>query len=174
MRTQELATLGKQYDVRSIANWILDRAKTLGMPTPTNMAINKLVYFLFEQMLLEKRRKIFTAKIEAWEHGPVIRELYSEFKVSSDGPITGRARKFSLATRQMEVAHDELSAEDEKQFAEIIDHYLPMTAATLRRISHQCDGPWFNVWSHEGMSLPGMEITSDIIDKSFNNYKVSG
>lgn len=162
----------KQYDVRTIANWILDRAQSSDTPI-TNMAINKIVYFLYESLFVEDGRVIFSAKIEAWDHGPVLRELYSEFKKFGNAPITGRANRFSVARRKFEVAVDEIDAADREKFGAIVDHYLPLSAARLRQISHQPDGPWFTVWTHAGGSNAGMEITPEVIASSFNGFKVT-
>ncbi len=161
----------RSYDVRTIANWILSRANELGIPAPTNMAINKIVYFLYEKVLVEDGRQIFVAKIEAWEHGPVIRELYSDFKKFGDKPISAYAQRFSLSSRKLEPAPDTIDELDSERFSEIVDHYLPMTASTLRRISHQPNSPWFDVWTHTSKSNPGMEISPEVISRSFQGYK---
>ncbi|UAJ09583.1 Panacea domain-containing protein [Glacieibacterium megasporae] len=134
--------------------------------------MNKIIYFLFEKMLVEEGRRIFSAKIEAWEHGPVVREIYSEFKKFGDAPIRSQAKKFSLVSRQLEIALDVIDNDDIDKFSAIVDHYLPMSASTLRRISHEPNSPWFSVWSHDGSSNPGMEISASIIEEAFYGYKV--
>ena len=151
---------------------MLDRALKIKAPIPTNMAINKITYFLFERVFIEDRRPIFKAKIEAWEHGPVVRELYAEFRKYGDGPIVGRAHRFSIISRRMEVATDPLDDDDERRFSEIVDHYLPMSGSTLRTISHIPESPWFNVWTYKGASNPGMEISLEVIADSFRGYRV--
>ena len=66
-------------DARAIANFVLGEANRHDIPI-TNMAINKLVYFLHAEYLLRFDKPLISSKIEAWEHGPVIREVYNSFK----------------------------------------------------------------------------------------------
>lgn len=81
------------YSVRGIANWILDEADARKLPV-TNMALNKLTYFLYESYLINFGAVVTKARIEAWEHGPVFREIYQAFKKYGDKPIKGRATFF--------------------------------------------------------------------------------
>jgi uncharacterized phage-associated protein len=155
------------YDVRSIANWVLDRADARGRPL-SNMAINKIIYFIVEKALVERGELLTAAKIEAWEHGPVFREVYHSFKHHGDEPITSRATKFDSATRSMIEAADAFSNLDEQLFSDALDAYVHLTAAQLRALSHQPGSPWHRVWWHEGRFNPGMEISIDTIHESFS------
>lgn len=67
-------------DVRSIANFVLDLAEVQGVGV-SNLSINKIVYFLHANFLAKFDEPLVSAKIEAWDYGPVFRELYREFKV---------------------------------------------------------------------------------------------
>lgn len=155
------------YDVRSIANWVLDRADAQGRPL-SNMAINKIIYFIVEKALVERGELLTGAKIEAWEHGPVFREVYHSFKQHCDAPITSRAKKFDSSTRSMIEASEVFQEDDEELFNGALDAYLHLTAAQLRALSHQPGSPWHRVWWHEGRFNPGMEISIETIQESFS------
>ncbi|MGK2911361.1 MAG: Panacea domain-containing protein [Sphingobium sp.] len=148
--------------VRGLANWILDYADSLNIPI-TNMALNKLIYFAYERTLFEKSQVITNAKIEAWEHGPVFREVYQDFKKFGDQPIEDRSCFFSLQSGEMEIAECSLEADTEEYLKKVLDPFLPLTASRLRNLSHIKGGAWDKVWSYEGNSNPGMEITPDVI-----------
>lgn len=150
------------YDVRAIANWVLDSADKRGMPL-TNMAINKIVYFLVERAVIERGTLVTDAKIEAWQHGPVFREIYHAFKSFGDAPISGRASMFDLSSRSMIVAEASISAQDQNLFISTLDQYIGLSPAHLRALSHRQDGPWHRVWWHEAKHNPGMEITAETI-----------
>src|SRR4051794_20001957 len=92
-----------KFSVRALANWILDLADRKDAPI-TNMALNKLVYFVIEKVLVEQKRLLTEAKIEAWEHGPVFRELYQQFKSFGDNPINDRAKFYDIASGKLEKA----------------------------------------------------------------------
>lgn len=53
----------------------------------TNMKLNKLLYFAQGYYLKKYGRPLFDNAIEAWEHGPVVPEVYSAYKKYVDKPI---------------------------------------------------------------------------------------
>lgn len=150
------------YDVRALANWVLDEGDRRSVLL-SNLAVNKIVYFLVENALVHQGQLVTDAKIEAWEHGPVFRELYHSFKQFGDRPIEGRAKRFDVASKSMVVASCELNAEDELFFQSVLREYMGLSASHLRALSHRENGPWDRVWWHEGKLNPGMEISAEII-----------
>jgi uncharacterized phage-associated protein len=150
------------YDVRDIANYVLDFADRAGRPV-SNVAINKIVYFCHEQYLLETGAQLVDAKIEAWEYGPVFRELYSEFKKFGAGKITERARKFDFRARQLSVAAYSLEAVDRSLLDSWIERLLRLSPGQLIDLAHVPGGPWDTVFHHSSSLNCGMEITDSII-----------
>jgi uncharacterized phage-associated protein len=155
------------YSVRGLSNWILDLGDRLGHPI-TNMALNKLVYFAYEKVLLEEKAIITDAKIEAWEHGPVFREVYHAFKNAGDRPIKERASFYSVDTGQVETSSVSLEPRLQSVLEEFLAPLLRLGASRLRDISHADGGPWHHVWSYEGHANPGMEITPQLILSTAN------
>lgn len=157
---QVLIRLG--YSVRGLANWILDLSDRLSFPI-TNMALNKLVFFSIEKILVEKGALLTDAKIEAWEHGPVIRELYHNFKAYGEKPIKTRAEFYSVDTGKTEISSTSLTKDDAILLEDFLRPLLPLSASRLRNLSHIKDGAWHRVWCHDGYANPGMEITPELI-----------
>lgn len=158
----ERELLSRGYDVRAIANWFLDRASAARVRL-TNMALNKLVYLAIERSLVERLTLLTPARIEAWDHGPVFREVYHSFAQFANQPITSRAGRFSPTARAMVQATEEFYPEDILFFEEMMRRYGDKSAGKLREISHVVGGPWDTVWRYRGRSNPGMEITVPII-----------
>lgn len=158
------------YSVRGLANWILDYADELGLPI-TNMALNKLLYFAYEESLARSGVLITNAKIEAWEHGPVFREVYQAFKDNGDRPIRSRASFFSPATMQVETSTVSISPADASVLKTVLAPLMPLSAASLRHRSHIEGGAWHRVWWYQGHANPGMEITPDQILSSRSNAR---
>jgi uncharacterized phage-associated protein len=152
-------------DVRAIANEVLRRAGELDIEV-TNMAINKIVYFVHCDFMLEAGDPLVGAKIEAWQHGPVFRELYYEFKIWEDRPIKAMAKRVSPETGEFEEADFNTSVEQKDAIHSIIDRYIGFSAAQLRALSHARGGPWDQVWQHSGNANPGMQISNDLIKQS--------
>jgi uncharacterized phage-associated protein len=149
------------FDVRAVANLVLDVAQRRGVDV-TNMALNKVVFFVHSDYLVEGGRPLVGAKIEAWKHGPVFREIYHEFKGWDDEPIRGRAKRVNPHSGEVEEATADFGSE-EQRIRDLIDRYVHFSAAYLRALSHRAGGPWQVVWGHDGEANPGMQITDQII-----------
>lgn len=152
----------ERYSVKALANWILDYADSEGQRL-TNMALNKLVYFAYEHALKSQGRKLTDAKIEAWEHGPVFREIYSSFKKHGSGEINTRATRYNTRTKSVERVDAALAHADVKLIIEAIGPMIRLPAYVLRELSHDNGGAWSKVWNHDEAANPGMHITDELI-----------
>jgi uncharacterized phage-associated protein len=154
-------------DVRAIANFVLDFAETANVAV-TNMALNKIVYFVHCDYLIEQNEPLVSAKIEAWQHGPVFREIYHEFKRWHDKPIKSRATKVDPVTGEVKIASLTFGTQEKEYLRLLIGRYMQFTAAQLRAISHSEGSPWDVVWGHEGNANPGMKISNEIIKENYS------
>lgn len=150
------------HSVRALANWILNYADEIKQPI-TNMGLNKLLYFAYEELLFRDHVIITNAKIEAWEHGPVFREVYHAFKDYADRPIKGRASFFSTTTGEVEESTANLTESEESALKAALLPFMSLSAAKLRQLSHVDNGAWYRVWWYDGHANPGMEITPELI-----------
>ena len=156
----------KPLDVRGLANLILDVASEIGVPA-TNLGLNKIAYFLHGWFLAKKGRPLVTAKIEAWEYGPVFREIYFEFKGFGSNPVTTRAKKINVETGEKEICAYQLPKEEEEFLRGLAEKYLRIRPGRLVDLSHAQDGPWYQAWFHDGNVNPGMEIDQSAIEQFF-------
>jgi uncharacterized phage-associated protein len=149
------------YDIRAIANWVLDYLAETHRSV-SNMSLNKLLYFIFERGLVEKAVLFSPARVEAWDHGPVFREVYHAVK---GGSLSGSKRitRYSARDRQVVEAREQFSAEDTEFFQSVIDDYGDFTASQLRGISHRQGTPWDCVWRAASPVNPGMVISVSLI-----------
>jgi uncharacterized phage-associated protein len=154
------------FDVRGIANFVLDEADKRSVKV-TNMALNKIVYFMHCDFLLERQSPLVGAKIEAWKHGPVFREVYHEFKRWNDEPIRGRANRVDPHSGEVVRANLEIDQEDFAFLSTLVERYIVFTASQLRAFSHRDGGPWAKVWGHDGNANVGMKIGNDLISELY-------
>lgn len=77
----------KTLDARLVADYLIMKAHNEG-EIITNKRLQKLLYYVQAWSLAVKGEKIFDNKIEAWIHGPAIKEVYLEYKVFGAAPIT--------------------------------------------------------------------------------------
>jgi uncharacterized phage-associated protein len=150
------------YDVREIANFVLDTADAAGVGV-SNLSINKVVYFLHAYFLVRLERPLVTAKIEAWNYGPVFRELYREFKAFGDRPILSRASRIDPETGEREVCTYSFSIDERELLEKLAQKYVRFSAGNLVSMTHEAGGPWDQVWNHEKSANASMNISDEII-----------
>lgn len=152
-------------DPRALSNMVLDIADEAGIGV-SNLALNKILYFVHALYLAETGCPLIAAKIEAWQYGPVFREVYHQFKKFDRSPIKGRAKVLNLETAEYEVADYQGEQIEYSKVRDIALPYIRMRPGALVDLSHAAGGPWHEAWYHDGEVNPGMEITNESI-KSF-------
>ncbi len=150
------------FDVRSVANFVLDWAEAHGQAV-TNLEINKIVFFLHAHHLVEFGKPLVSAKIEAWNYGPVFRELYSQFKIFEHSPITNRATKIDPETGSRIVCKENFGTNTQCLIECILPKYAKLSASALVSLSHEVGGPWDKVWNRNGGVNPSMKISDESI-----------
>ena len=75
------------YDSRIVANSFLKIALEEGKVLQ-HMKLQKLVYIAHCWLLFLEEKSLIEDRIEAWEYGPVMPELYHTFKTFGRGPIS--------------------------------------------------------------------------------------
>jgi len=103
----------------------------------SNLKLQKLVYYTQAWHLGIYGEALFQADFEAWVHGPVIPELYREYRQFGWKPIIRedlgedyiREFRAKLTSNELEVLND------------VIDEYFGMTAFALEEQTHKED-PW--------------------------------
>lgn len=112
----------------------------------TNMKINKLLYFAQGHHLKNYGVPMFQDKIEAWEHGPVVPDVYAAYKEYGDRPIKACD----------EAAAGNVVPEAEKTLYDVARTYGRYTAAALRNMTHVVGSPWDQVYQgrHTHIEIP--------------------
>lgn len=148
----------RDYDVRSIANWCIAQARRENV-TVTNLWLNKIVYFIYEHALLTGKILLTSARLEAWDHGPVFREIYFNFPTKNNIYL----EKFDVRLRSKVIAHDVFESSDMALFYDVWRRLGHCSASRLRNLSHEAGSPWSKVWGYQGKVNPGMLIGLDVI-----------
>lgn len=118
---------------RDVANYFLAKADPEIGDTISNLKLQKLVYYAQGFYLAIFDRPLFSEKIKAWAHGPVVPELYQDFKqFGAEGiPCPGDV-DFSIFDAEIAELLDEVYAE-----------YGQYSAWKLRNLTHS-EPPWRN------------------------------
>ena len=152
------------YDVRDVANVILEFADERRLEL-TNLALQKLLYFVHGWFYSIYEQPLIKNKFEAWQHGPVQRVVYDQFKSFKSGGIKGvRATYLDPATGDPVYREPIISVEHASVIYEVLEKYRRYTAGQLVDESHVEDGPWEYVWKQaEEAVYPGMKIPDALI-----------
>jgi uncharacterized phage-associated protein len=136
------------YKAIDVANWFISQFDKESGDVVTHLKVQKLLYFseAWCQVLLE--RELFVENLEAWAHGPVVREVFNQFNGAGWGPL---------------IASGEIIEFDEDVqgvLSQVLEAYGNVAAKTLEHITHQ-DRPWKETRGN----LPPEARCSDVISK---------
>lgn len=103
----------------------------------TNLKLQKLVYYAQAWHLAIKGEELFEDEFEAWVHGPVIPELYVQYKDFGWKPIM----RDDLSEGSFERICGEFGKELSGFLSELCDEYFGSSAYELEVLTHEED-PW--------------------------------
>lgn len=145
------------YDVLNVADAILKIAKARGVKL-TPMQLMKLVYIAHGWSLGIRNRDLFPNRIEAWQYGPVIPDLYHATK------------KFGRTAIPLEMIDDPadmpVTAEDAAFLEDVFEKYGHLDGIQLSYLTHQSGTPWDQVYEpgRQRIEIPDNLIQSHYVD----------
>ena len=147
------------YDARSISNWFIRRARADGRELSI-MSLLKLTYIAHGWHLEIRKRPLFSNKIQAWQFGPVIPDVYNTLRPQGV-TVLSEASGFD----------DPISEADEILLGQIWDIYGSMSAYQLSDITHEKGGPWEIATESGGNYAP---IPDDLIKNHYEMKRLKG
>lgn len=139
-----------KYSAKDIANFFIylmsDSTDDL-----TNMKINKLLYYAQGHYFKKFGVPLFADDLEAWPHGPVVKDVYNAYKRFSDMPVN----------EYNEQNVNKISEDDKTFLIGIARKYGRYTASALRNMTHTPGSPW--------SQTPGGVIPIQLIKKYFDS-----
>jgi uncharacterized phage-associated protein len=135
-----------------VANYFLFRAEREDQELLSNLKLQKLVYYAQGIHLAMHGKILFRDRIEAWDYGPVVPELYHLYKEHGAGGIPAES-DFDPSG----IDKNTLDFLDE-----IFDAFGQFSAIRLMEISHK-DKCWKE-------TAQGMEISPSSMEKCLKKY----
>ncbi|WP_167762518.1 Panacea domain-containing protein [Brevundimonas intermedia] len=123
----------------AVANYILDRAKEEGIPI-RQLKLQKILYFCYAWYAGNKGEELFSEDVEAWQFGPVVREVYLEFKDCGSTPITHKATELDWET--LDFKEPEIPTGLAEELRPVWDEYKAKSDAWLVEATHAPNEPW--------------------------------
>lgn len=143
------------YDARQIANWFIVRAAK-DSRTLSIMSLLKLVYIAHGWNLEARNHPLISNRIEAWQYGPVIPDVYNAY------------RPQGVAVTKIDPRFDEpVDSATEKFLDEIYGIYGKLPAFQLSNLTHVPGGPWETArkWGGAYAEIPDDLIHSHYVTK---------
>ncbi len=118
----------------------------------THLKLQKLLYYAQGVFVAITGNRLFNEDIEVWQHGPVVAEVYDEFKKFGRDNIA-----IKMSERRQDIIRN---IENNREVSEILnmvyDNFAIYTAWQLREMSHVKNGPWDKAVS-EGKTIINIE-----------------
>lgn len=152
------------YDARQITNWFIQRSLAEGRSLSI-MSLLKLTYIAHGWRLEMQNQPLFRNRIEAWQHGPVIPDVYKTFRPQGLTPKT-MDTDYPLPTDQADVSFLE----------EIYKIYAHLSPFKLSELTHVRGGPWETArqWGGWYAEIPDDLIKSHYIGKRRSAIAANG
>lgn len=152
------------YSVKAIANYFIDKGQVDNAPL-TPMKLLKLVYIANGWHLAHTDKPLFDDRVEAWKYGPVIPELYHEFKHYGHEPIQTYAQEPAcLRTTQKEPSISDGFTDIEHFLDAVWDEYKVHDAIYLSSLTHLSGTPW-DIAIRNGESVIDNDVIRDYYRK---------
>jgi uncharacterized phage-associated protein len=147
---------------KAVANEFIELA---GGRDLSPMKLQKLVYFAHGWYLAITDNALIRENVEAWQFGPVIPELYQEFKRYGSGDVSKPSLEHEGGSSYIpRIAHlqDDREAERAMEVIRSVwDHYGRYSAIKLSNATHMAGTPWSHCYSPTNLSsavIPNEDI----------------
>jgi uncharacterized phage-associated protein len=155
------------YSSIAVANWFIKNVEPI-----TPLKLQKLIYFAHGWNLALRDCPLIDELVEAWEYGPVIPNVYHEFKEFGNRPITTLGTAFDILQdstipmgQRVIFVTPQLPKEDGKTtglLLKIKEVYGKYTGGQLSTMTHQPGTPWFATRekypNRKGVDIPDSDI----------------
>lgn len=152
-----------KYSAMDIANWFIWRNSLEGDENEemTLLKLLKLLYYADGCFLALDKGELFPEKIVAWEHGPVVEEVYrayskDPYKLKCDDKLANKINK---------------NEDDKALLEQVFEVFGAYTAWALRNKTHK-ETPWLNA-TGEGKYL-NKEISKEDMKSYFKENYIEG
>ena len=141
----------------------------------SHLQIQKLVYLAYKSYLFKYNESLFEEKILAYQYGPVVEEVYQEFKkygsenITIDDDTKYYLKDIRLPQSLGRIVLVENALRIIDCLMEIIEIYGHLTGSQLVSLKHSKDSPWSKVYSKNTKAV----ITDKIILEYGKNEKLA-
>lgn len=138
------------YNIIDLSNYIIQYCQK-NKYSISNLKLQKLLYFIQAQFLVQYDKPIFNNAIEAWDFGPVVPEAFDYFKMFGSSEI-------KLPKLIAKKATQKITMHDQKIIDAVLNQCAYHSPSYLTRLTiHQT--PWLNNYKKPyDKTIPNEEI----------------
>lgn len=126
------------YSAKAVANTIIELALQQGIHDVSPMKLQKLLFYVQSWYLRLYNQKLFNDPIERWDYGPVVRDVYNEFRTFGYSPITKCATDALGFTPIVQTS----DSKTRDLINRVIEVYGQFSAYQLSNMTHAPGGAW--------------------------------
>lgn len=161
-----------------IANYIIQYCNDQGYEI-NNLKLQKILYFLQARFLFETNQLCFLDTIEKWQYGPVVPNVYHEFKsfgaysISNDGIVNEIISLRGSNSGKLEVnieVYDSASINGRDRIENTVDALNSYSAFELVDLTHK-HLIWKNFEKDINAGVQHISYTNDELREYFANHK---
>jgi uncharacterized phage-associated protein len=159
------------YDARAISNFFFHRAAEAGSGL-TVMTLLKVLYFAHAWHLAKTGNPLIAQPFEAWQHGPVNRVVYEQYKGYGKRPLDKPALSYDPVRLEFTETQAAFDPATTAFLSNIFDYYSRFDSFTLSDLTHEEGGPWHIIWKEsQNRAVPGMVIPNQLIERWFQGQR---
>jgi uncharacterized phage-associated protein len=148
------------YKATTIANEIVRQCHQQSFSV-SNLKLQKLLYFVQAYALAEFDEPAFDDRIEAWEYGPVVPNVYQFFKIYGPNPIPLKHYFSDIDKPERELLTENILT----AISSILTQLGKVNAFSLVDLSHEEGSPWHSVYKP---LISGAEIPNALIKEYYS------
>ena len=142
------------YSALLISRYIIKRCNEINKSI-SNLKLQKLLYFVQAEFLVSKDKPCFYEKIEAWDFGPVVPEVYRKYRIYGSASIPYIKG----------IENGKILSDDQALINEIVDICSKYSAAMLVEVTHAQE-PWKKAYKR----YQNNTISNDSIKSFLSEY----
>jgi len=138
------------HPVLHIANKIIARTDLEHGELISNLKLQKLLYYIQGYFIAVFGKQLFDNEIEAWQYGPVVREVYNHFKDNGSSSIK--------IDKNAPIA--KLNNDEESLFSEVLNEYGQYSAIKLMNMTHE-ESPWVKTFNENPQGVISVDLMTE-------------
>ena len=157
----------------AVANWFIKKCwDEPDVPACDQLKLQKLVFYAHAWHLGNGHGSLFDEDIEAWPHGPVVRDLYVEFKDAGSGKIKKLGTRIASHNGEFIIETPNHDGSLDSYFNSVWSVYKKHSGVELSNATHAKGEPWQIVAELRDLSdkptIPN-ELIEQVYDRKITN-----